>query len=136
MNIPKQDLCVFLTFNGNAEEAMRFYENNLCGSKIESLVLFEKNADHGEEGKVLSGILSFKNQQIMFMDMEQNYPAPSFAWSTSLFVNCFSEHEFDLLFQLLSDNGKIMMGPESVMHIRKCAWVTDKFNVTWQLVWE
>ncbi len=28
-----------------------------------------------------------------------------------------------------------MMGPESVGEIRKCAWVIDKFGVTWQPVW-
>lgn len=28
-----------------------------------------------------------------------------------------------------------MMGPEPVMDMRKCAWITDKYEVTWQVVW-
>jgi len=27
------------------------------------------------------------------------------------------------------------MGPEPIMNLRKVAWVTDRFNITWQLVW-
>ncbi len=136
MKLPSQRLCAFLTFNGNAEEAMRFYEKNLPDMKIEALTLFEKDAPNGDEGKVLNGALSYHGQQILFMDMQAAYPAPSFSWATSLLINCLEEAEFDALFAGLSVDGTVMMGPEAVMHMRKCAWVTDKFGVTWQLVWE
>lgn len=136
MKLPQQRLCAFLTFNGNSEEAMRSYEATLPGAKIESLTLFGKGEPNGDEGKVLNGLLSFGGQAIMFMDMQAAYPAPPFSWATSLLVNCTDEAEFDALFAGLSEGGSVMMGPEPVMHMRKCAWVTDKFGVTWQLVWE
>lgn len=136
MKLPQQRLCAFLAFNGNAEEAMRFYEAKIPSAKIESLTLFEKDAANGDEGKVLNGLLSLAEQKIMFMDMQAAYPAPAFSWSISLLINCVNEAEFDTTFVGLSDGGIVMMGPEPVMHMRKCAWVTDKFGVTWQLVWE
>ena len=134
----KTRLSPFLSFTGNAEEAMRFYDANLPSTKIEELVRYGK--DHpaigeGEENKVLYGVLSFMGQKIMFLDMASAYPAPEFSWSTSLYVDCRDEAEFDAIFSALSQNGSVMMGPEAVGNIRKCAWVTDKFGVTWQPVW-
>ncbi len=136
MSISDQRLCLFFSMNGNAEEAMRFYERGLPGAKIESLQLFEKGMDNGDEGKVLTGVLSFMGQKLLFLDMQKEYPAPALNWATSLLINCQSEAEFDTLFTVLSQDGVVMMGPEPVMQMRKCAWVTDKFGITWQFVWE
>ena len=135
MSNQQVSLNLFLTFNGNAEEALRFYEDVLPGAKIESLTLFAKDAPNGDEGKVLNGFLSFGGQRIMFMDMMSEYPVPPFTYSTSLMVNCVSEAEFDAIFEALAKEGSVMMGPESVEGLRKVAWVTDKFGVTWQPVW-
>lgn len=135
MKSSNPQLSVFLTFNGTAEEAMKFYQEILPNAKIENLTLFEKDAPNGDEGKVLNGTLSFAGQEILFMDMQQKYPAPAFSWATSLFVTCVSEAEFDKIFNAVAQEGFVMMGPEPVMDIRKCAWVTDKFGVTWQLIW-
>lgn len=131
-----QRLSTFLTFNGNAEEAMKFYETVFPDAKRVSLVLFGANEPNGDEGKVLNGTLDFSGQRLLFMDMQATYPAPAFSWSTSLFVTCSCEADFDLIFTGLSADGVVMMGPEPVGNLRKCTWVTDKFGVTWQIVWE
>ena len=131
-----QRVMAFLTFTGRAEEAMNFYAANLPGAKIEVLTRFEKGQENGDEGRVLHGVLSLFGQKILFLDMQAAYPSPPFSWSTSLLVTCRDEAEFDALFAGLSRDGTVMMGPEAVFHIRKCAWVTDKFGVTWQPVWE
>jgi len=70
------------------------------------------------------------------MDLPKAYPAPAFSWATSLLINCRDEREFDAIFGALSQDGTVMMDPEPVMDMRKAAWLTDKFGVTWQLVWE
>lgn len=132
----KQNITPFLSFTGNAEEAMHFYVSVFPDARIESLVYFEKGQPNGEEGKVLNGALSLMGQQIMFLDMQKEYPAPPFCWATSFFINCQSEEEFDAIFSALANDGTVMMGPEPIMHLRKVAWVTDKFGVTWQPVWE
>lgn len=129
-----QNIIPFLSFCGNAEEAMNFYISIFPDAKLISLTHISKE-DRGEEGKVLNGTFQLKGQQFMVMDMEKQY-CPDFTWAISLFINCVDEEEFDLLFARLSEGGTVMMGPESIYHLRKVAWVTDKFGVTWQLVWE
>ncbi|WNY27561.1 VOC family protein [Methanolapillus ohkumae] len=138
-NMEKSKLAIFLTFSGQAEEAMQFYASRLPDAKITTLVRYGKNhpfAGDGDENKILHGAVSFMGQEIMFLDMDAAHPAPNFSWASSIYVNCQSEEEFDAVFAGLAKSGTVMMGPESVGHIRKCAWVTDKFGVTWQPVWE
>ncbi len=135
MKLPAQRLSAFLTFNGNAQEAMEFYETAFPDAKRISLALFGPNEPHGDEGKVLNGTLDLGGQRLLFMDMQKAYPAPDFSWATSLFITCPDEAYFDGVFEKLSSEGMVMMGPEPVMDLRKCTWVVDKFGVTWQLVW-
>lgn len=135
-----QKIKLFLTFNGNAEQAMRFYAENLPETKITKLTPYGKDhpmaTDYGDENRVLMGALSLMEQEIYFLDMTAAYPAPEFNFATSIFIDCRDETEFDCIFAALSQDGTVMMGPEAVEHFRKCAWVTDKFGVTWQPVWE
>lgn len=130
-----QRLIPFLTFHGNAEAAMQYYADIFCGAKIDSIEYFKKGQENGEEGKVLNGCLSLFGQKIYFMDMIQSYPLPDFSWAMSLYIDCASEDEFDTAFNGLAKEGCVMMGPEPVLQLRKVAWVTDRFGVTWQLVW-
>jgi len=125
----------FLTFHGNAEEAMKYYAETLPNAKIESIVYFG-DGDRGDVGKVMNGKLSFMGQTIMFMDMNAEYECPSFSWVTSFYSNCKDESEFDSIFDGLAKDGVVMMKEEPFMQFRKVAWVTDKFGVTWQPVLE
>jgi len=126
-------LIPFLTFQGNAEEAMSFYVETLPGAKIESLVHFEEGQG-GDPGKVMNGILSFAGQQLMFMDINADANPPGFSWATSLYLDCKNESEFDAVFNGLSQDGTVMMHEEPFMQFRKVAWVIDKFGVCWQPV--
>lgn len=133
--LPQSGFGLFLTFNGDAEAAMNFYQSVFPGAEIVSLHKWEKGMPNGDEGKVLNGILRLNNNDIVFMDMQSKYPAPQFNWAHSLFYVCPTEELFDQVFNKLKVDGNVMMGPEPVMDMRKCTWVTDKFGVTWQLVW-
>ena len=135
----KNRLAPFLSFTGKAEEAMQFYTANLPGAVITKLVKYGKNHPFaGAEGEnlVMYGALSFMGQEIMFLDMDTAHPAPDFSWAMSIYIDCQDESVFDAVFSGLSQGGVVMMGTEPVAHFRKCAWVTDKFGVTWQPVWE
>lgn len=135
----KQKLSIFLTFTGRAEEAMRFYAETLPGASITRLVRYGKERPYPgliDENRILNGALTFMGQEILFLDLDDDHPAPAFSWASSIYVNCQDEAEFDAIFDAVSRGGTVMMGPEAVGNIRKCAWVTDKFGVTWQPVWE
>jgi predicted 3-demethylubiquinone-9 3-methyltransferase (glyoxalase superfamily) len=131
-------ISIALSFTGKAEAAMNFYEKSLPDAKIKFIARY--GSDHpmakaGNENKILHGVLSLGEKEIKFMDMVDEFPAPDFTWATSIYTDCKDEDEFDAIFKPLSDGGLVMMGPEAVGPMRKVAWVTDKFNVTWQIVW-
>lgn len=68
----------------------------------------------------------------MIMDMTNN-ASPDFSWATTTLYFADTEDEFDTLFEKLAKEGTVMMGPEAVEALRKVAWVTDKYGITWQL---
>jgi predicted 3-demethylubiquinone-9 3-methyltransferase (glyoxalase superfamily) len=135
-----QRLTTCLTFSTHAEEAMRFYVSILPNAQISELVHYRDDPtappDPANADLVLRGALSLTGIEIMFLDMGAAFPPPAFTWATSLYLDCRDEAEFDLVFEGLSQGGEVMMGPMAIAHVRKCAWVTDKFGVTWQPVWE
>ena len=132
MSDSNQKIITFLTFSGNAEEAMNFYVSVFPDSKVHGLRLITKD-DRGEVGKVLNGTFELKDQQFMVMDMDKSY-VPPFNWAISLYVDCTDEKEFDTFFEKLSSGGTVIMGPEPIYNLKKVAWVADQFGVTWQLV--
>jgi predicted 3-demethylubiquinone-9 3-methyltransferase (glyoxalase superfamily) len=135
MSDQRHKLIPFLTFHGNAEEAIIFYSQAFPDTKIEELVRYEEGMP-GEVGTVLHGTMSIMDQQFMFMDFDSAHDLPPITWATSFYIKCTDEAQFDSIFDALKGGGSVMMGPEPVMHMRKVAWVTDKFGVTWQPVWE
>jgi len=129
-----QKIKSFLTFPGTAEEAVNFYVSLFPGAKILEMTRFVEG-QFGEVGKVLNATFELKGVQFMAMDMDRA-SVVDFSWAISLQVDCLDETEFDTLFTRLAEGGTVMMGPEPVLAFRKVAWVTDRFGVTWQLVWQ
>ena len=134
MSEQTKKISTFLTFSGNAEKAMNLYVSLFEDTKILSLTHFGEG-DRGVVGQVMNGEFEINGQSFMVMDMEKQY-APELNWGVSIFVRCQDEAEFDRLFTTFSEGGSVMMGPEAVNHLRKVAWVTDSFGITWQLIWE
>ena len=134
MTEPAGKILPFLSFKGNAKEAINFYISVFPGAKILSLEYITDEA-YGKPGKILNVLFEIMGQQFMAMDMDEQH-SPNFSWAVSMYINCDSEEEFDMIFGRLSEDGLIMMGPEPVLEFKKVAWVTDKYNFTWQLVWK
>lgn len=137
MNKLAKKVYPFLTFGGNAEEAVNFYIDIIPDSKVLSLVRIGEH-DRGETGKILNCVFELSGQEYVALDIEKEY-AVKFSWAFSMYFECPDENEFDTIFSKLSDGGNVIMGPEPVesehIKMRKATWITDKFGVTWQLVW-
>ena len=114
----------FLWFENRAEEAMNYYTSLFSSlgnksSEIKKLSRFGVN-ENGPMGKVQHAVFSLNGQEYMAMDSSPFKFTPA----TSLFINCDTQKEVDILWDKLLDGGNPM----------QCGWLTDKFGVTWQVV--
>jgi predicted 3-demethylubiquinone-9 3-methyltransferase (glyoxalase superfamily) len=109
-----------LWFDGQAEEAAKFYVSVFRGAKIVDTLRWG-DAGPGPKGSVLTTTFEIKGHQIIAMNGGPNF---KFTPAVSLFVTCDDQAEVDEYWQKLSAGGEIM----------QCGWLTDKFGVTWQIV--
>ncbi len=111
---PKVRTCLW--FDGNGEEAAEYYVSVLPDSIIETLT----RPEPGKPALVVE--LSLAGTQYMFLNGGSQYklsPAASIA------VHTADQAETDRLWSaLLADGG----------HESQCAWLTDRFGVSWQIV--
>ncbi|WP_029420381.1 VOC family protein [Alicyclobacillus macrosporangiidus] len=118
-------ITTFLMFDGQAEEAMKFYTSVFEESQINHII-------HSEDGKVLHATFTLKGQTFMCIDSNVKHDF-TFTPSMSLFVTCDTEKEIDKLFEKLSEGGQVLMPLTPSPVSQKFGWVTDKFGVSWQL---
>ena len=109
-----QKITPFLWFDGNAEEAMKFYVSVFKNSKILSTM-------PGPDGKVLTGTFQLEGQKFMALN---GGPQFKFTEAISLFVDCETQAEVDELWNKLTEGGG-----ES-----QCGWLKDKFGLSWQII--
>lgn len=111
---PKVRTCLW--FDGNAEEAAEFYVSLLSGSAVETV----SRPDPAKPALVIE--LSLAGTPYMFLNGGPQY---TLSPAASLVVRTSDQAETDRLWNaLLADGGKESM----------CAWLTDRFGVSWQIV--
>jgi predicted 3-demethylubiquinone-9 3-methyltransferase (glyoxalase superfamily) len=121
----------FLMFEGQAEEAMRFYVSLFHGAKVLEIARYGKGAP-GAEGSVSRAMFSIGGQNIICTDSYVKHGF-TFTPAISLFVQCTSIERMKLLVERLSEGGKVYMPLDNYGFSKLFAWVGDKFGVTWQL---
>lgn len=104
----------FLWFDGQAEEAARFYTSVFPNSKIEKIV---RNGD-----SVMVVDFSLDGQKFTALN---GGPQFKFNESVSFVVHCDTQDEVDYFWEKLTADG----GEESM-----CSWLKDKFGLSWQIV--
>lgn len=116
----------FLWFNGQAEEAAKFYTSIFKNSKITKLTHYPKAAEQvsgKKQGTVMTVAFELDGQEFMALNGGSEF---AFSPAVSFVVNCETQQEVDLLWEKLSAGGD-----ESA---QQCGWLKDKYGVSWQIV--
>ncbi|MFM2408493.1 MAG: hypothetical protein RL358_1235 [Pseudomonadota bacterium] len=115
-----QKITPFLWFDGNAEAAMNFYVGIFKQAKILSVNRYPSSSP-APEGSVMTA--SFELNGLKFVALNGG-PMFKFSPATSFVVECENQQEVDYYWDKLGEGGKP----------NRCAWLDDKFGVTWQIV--
>jgi predicted 3-demethylubiquinone-9 3-methyltransferase (glyoxalase superfamily) len=108
--------------NGRAEEAMNFYASLFKNSSIDRVERYSAG-EGGTEGAVKHGVFSLDGQKFITMDGGTNHPF-TFTEAQSFVVNCKTQEEVDEFWEELSAGGQQS----------QCAWLKDKYGLSWQIV--
>ena len=103
-----QKITPFLWFDGEAEDAARFYTSIFTNSKIESITPMSA---------------TFQLDGLEFIALNGG-PQFTFTEAISFFVRCETQEEIDYFWEKLSAGGEK----------GRCGWLKDKFGVSWQIV--
>lgn len=124
----------YLNFNGNCEEAMRFYERAL-GGKAELMRFtgspMEQQVPAEWREKILHGRLVVEGQTIMASDAPPGrYESPR-GISISVGVNDMGRAEG--MFKALSEGGKVIMPFGKTFWAKGFGMAADKYGVQWMV---
>jgi predicted 3-demethylubiquinone-9 3-methyltransferase (glyoxalase superfamily) len=109
-----QKIAPFLWFDGQAEEAMKFYVSIFKNSKIVRTM-------PGPNGTVIGGTFQLEGQEFYALNGGPQY---KFTPAISLFVNCETQQEVDELW------GKLSASKAD----EQCGWLKDKYGLSWQII--
>jgi predicted 3-demethylubiquinone-9 3-methyltransferase (glyoxalase superfamily) len=121
----------FLMFQGNAEEAMRFYTSLFDDGEVLELDRYGP-AGPGPDGSVMKATFVVGGQTVLCTDSFVKH-AFTFTPSSSMFVTCETEEEVRRLATALVEGGAALMPLGNYGFSRLFAWVNDRFGVSWQI---
>jgi predicted 3-demethylubiquinone-9 3-methyltransferase (glyoxalase superfamily) len=115
-----QKITPFLWYDGNAEEAVNFYVSIFKNSKVVSVARYG-DAGPGPKGSVMTMAFQLEGQNFVALNGGPQY---NFTPAISFVVSSETQEEVDELWEKLSAGGRK----------DRCAWLTDKYGVSWQIV--
>ncbi|MBK3745602.1 VOC family protein [Paraburkholderia aspalathi] len=110
-----------LWFDGQAEEAARFYISLLPDSHIDAINNAPVDYPGGSKGNVLTVEFTLAGQKYIGLN---GGPYCKFNEAVSFQIYCKSQSEVDRLSDALS----------AVPEAEQCGWVKDRFGLSWQIV--
>ncbi len=125
MSINTQKLATCLWFDGQAEEAARFYTSIFKNSKLGRITHYGKEGFeiHGQpEGQVMTVDFEIEGQTFTALN---GGPAFKFSEAISFQVRCATQEEADYYWEKLSAGGD--------ENAQQCGWLKDKYGLSWQV---
>ena len=122
----KHELKVCLWFDGNAEEAAKFYIDVFKDAKIINRSFYgnEGFEYHGKTpGTLLTIELQLKSFNLLLLNGDHSF---KFNEAMSLVITCDTQEEVDYYWQRLTYKGD----PSAQV----CGWLKDQFGLSWQVV--
>jgi len=116
----QQKITPFLWFNKQAEEAANFYTSIFKNSKINSTTRYT-DAGPGPKGSVMTIGFELEGQHFTAIN---GGPVFTFSQAISFVVRCQTQEEVDAYWSKLSEGGQQ----------QQCAWLKDKYGISWQIV--
>lgn len=114
-----QKITPFLWFDGQAEEAAKFYVSVFNNSSIKKVTHFLAGSP-GEEGSVMTVAFKLEGQEFTALNGGPDF---QFSQAISFVINCNSQEEVDHYWSKLSEGGEI----------QACGWLKDKYGLAWQI---
>jgi predicted 3-demethylubiquinone-9 3-methyltransferase (glyoxalase superfamily) len=111
-----------LWFDGEAEEAAKFYVSLLPDSRIEKVQKNTIDSPAGKAGSVLVVEFTLAGQRFMALNGGTRF---EYTHAISFKIDCADQAEVDRLWEaLVADGGKA----------EQCGWLKDRYGVSWQIV--
>jgi predicted 3-demethylubiquinone-9 3-methyltransferase (glyoxalase superfamily) len=111
-----------LWFDGEAEEAAKFYVSLLPDSRIEMVQRNTVDGRSGKAGTVLVVEFTLAGQRFMALNGGMRF---EYTHAISFKIDCADQAEVDRLWdKLLADGGQA----------EQCGWLKDRYGVSWQIV--
>ena len=110
-----------LWFDGEAEEAAKFYVSLLPDSKIEHVQKNTVDSPAGKAGSVLVVEFTLAGQRFMALNGGKAF---DFTHAISFKIVCADQAEVDRYWDALSAGGSV----------EQCGWLKDRYGVSWQIV--
>jgi predicted 3-demethylubiquinone-9 3-methyltransferase (glyoxalase superfamily) len=117
---PMQKITPCLWFDGQAEEAARFYTSIFKNSKMGKITYCGEGGP-GPKGSVLTVRFKLDGQNFLALN---GGPQFKFTEAISLMVNCKTQKEIDRMWEKLSEGGQEV----------QCGWIKDRYGLSWQIV--
>ena len=125
----------YLFFNGNCEEAFKFYAQVL-GGKIEAMMPHAGTPAEGHvpaewRNKIMHARMTMGDQVLMGADAPpEHYKEPN---GFSVTLNLNDPAKAERIFQALSKNGKVQMPFQQTFWALRFGMLVDQFGIPWMV---
>jgi PhnB protein len=135
MGEPMLQLCPYLNFNGQCEEAFKFYES-LFGGQVNTMMSYEGSpaaimAPAGWGKKILHARVTIGDRFLSGADQPPpHYETPK---GFSVMIQLANDAEAERIFAALAQGGHVNLAIQKTFWATRFGMVTDRFGIPWMI---